>query len=139
MLAENLTSETVERNYRSASRQPLRIVDEEAVAVAVALNELVFNALKHKTTEAGEKKVRITLREEEEYAEIRITNHGLLPARFDFARGLGVSDGLDLVRTLILQPGSVVNFYSRDEEVEVVLTLSPPLLAASVVEDTPFE
>jgi two-component sensor histidine kinase len=131
ILAENFAGESVARTYHSKLRQPLHIVVEEAVAVAVALNELIFNALKHQTTAADTKRVRIALREEAGSAEIRITNCGQLPSQFDFQHGHGVNDGLDLVKTLLLQPGSEVIFNSSEGEVEVVLNLRPPLLAAS--------
>jgi PAS domain S-box-containing protein len=127
-LAENFTGESVIRTNQFSLQQPLSIVVEEAVAVAVALNELVFNALKHQSMDVDKKAVRIALFEGEGVAEIRISNRGRLPSQFNFKRGHGVNDGLDLVKSLLLQPGSDVIFNSGGGEVEVVLNLKPPLL-----------
>jgi PAS domain S-box-containing protein len=133
-LAGNLAGDDVARTYQSKLQQPLHIAVEEAVAVAVALNELIFNALKHQASNVGQKKVRIALREDADIAEIRITNCGRLPPDFDFQQGRGVNEGLDLVKVLLLQPGSDVVFNSLDGEVEVVLNLRPPLLAVRHLE-----
>jgi PAS domain S-box-containing protein len=127
--AENLTGGSVVRDINLDNGQGTHVDEAEAVPLAVALNELVFNALKHQPAEAGEKRARVALRETKDAAEICITNRGRLPAGFDFAGGRAVGHGLGLVRTLIALPGGAITFTGSGEEVEVVLKLSPPLLA----------
>jgi len=127
--AESLTGGNVVRDFDVDNGHGTQVDEAEAVPLAVALNELVFNALKHQAAEAGDKRARVALRESKDAAEICITNRGRLPAGFDFARGRAVGHGLGLVRTLIALPGGAITFTGGDEEVEVVLKLSPPLLA----------
>lgn len=127
--AESLIGGCVERTFERNSQRPACVAGAEAVSVAVALNELVFNALKHQPAEAGEKRTRIVLRETADEAEIRITNRGRLPAGFDYSTGRATGNGLGLVRMLLASPGGTVTFNGAEGEVEVVLKLSPPLLA----------
>jgi PAS domain S-box-containing protein len=127
--AESLIGGRVERTFERRSLRSACIAGSEAVSVAVALNELVFNALKHQRAAAGKKRARVELSEARGTAEIRISNRGRLPREFDFASGRAVGNGLGLVRTLLVAPGGSVAFNGRRNEVEVVLKLSPPLLA----------
>jgi two-component sensor histidine kinase len=127
--AESLIGGRVERTFERNSQRPACLAGAEAVSVAVAINELVFNALKHQPAEAGEKRARVTLCETGDAAEIRITNRGRLPAGFDYAGGGAVGSGLGLVRTLLASPGGAVAFNGGPNEVEVILKLTPPLLA----------
>ncbi|MBI2296134.1 MAG: PAS domain-containing protein, partial [Betaproteobacteria bacterium] len=127
--AESLIGGRVERAFERKLLRPACLAGAEAVSVAVALNELVFNALKHQPAAAGKKQARLTLREARDEAEIRISNRGRLPKGFDFARSRSVGSGLALVRTLLAPPGGNVTFNGVRNEVEVVLKLHPPLLA----------
>jgi two-component sensor histidine kinase len=127
--AESLIGGRVERTFERNSQRPACLAGAAAVSVAVAINELVFNALKHQPAEAGEKRARVTLCETGNAAEIRITNRGRLPAGFDYAGGGAVGNGLGLVRTLLASPGGAVAFNGGPNEVEVILKLTPPLLA----------
>jgi PAS domain S-box-containing protein len=127
--AENLIGGRVERTFERRSLRSACLAGSEAVSVAVALNELVFNALKHQRAAAGKKRARVELSETRDTAEIRISNRGKLPSEFDFTAGRAVGNGLGLVRALLVAPGGSIAFTGRRNEVEVVLKLSPPLLA----------
>jgi two-component sensor histidine kinase len=127
--AEGLLGGRVDRSFERLSQRPACIAGSEAVSVAVALNELVFNALKHQAAPAGRKRARVALCETRDAAEIRISNRGRLPKRFDFSADRGVGTGLSLVRTLLASPGASVQFSGKRSEVEVLLKLRPPLLA----------
>jgi len=127
--AGNLIGGRLERIFERESQGPACVVAQEAISVAVALNELVINALKHQPARAGKKHVRIVLREMANEAEIRITNRGQLPAGFDYHGGRAGGNGLELVRTLLAAPGGNVTFNGTRGGVEVVLRLGPPLLA----------
>jgi PAS domain S-box-containing protein len=127
--AENLIGGRVDRTFERRSLRSACLAGSEAVSVAVALNELVFNALKHQRAAAGRKRARVELSETRGAAEIRISNRGHLPREFDFAAGRAVGNGLGLVRALLVSPGGSIAFTGKRNEVEVVLKLSPPLLA----------
>ena len=127
--AESLIGGRVERTFERSSQRAVCVAGPEAVSVAVALNELVFNALKHHPSAAGKKRIRVALSETRSGAEIRIANRGRLPEGFDFAEGRAVGNGLGLVRTLLASPGGEIRFSGVRNEVEVVVKLSAPLLA----------
>lgn len=128
---EGLVGGHVDRLFKRWSARPACVVGTEAVSVAVALNELLFNALKHQPAVAGRKRARVTYSEAADAAEIRITNRGRLPKRFDFATGRGLGNGLGLVRTLLDTPGGSLEFRDRRGRVEGTLKLAAPLLAGS--------
>jgi PAS domain S-box-containing protein len=126
--AEGLSATRVVREF-SADPGRTWLADNEAVPVAVALNELVYNAIEHGATPARPQTVEVELVEAGDGASIRIVNHGRLPARFDYRRGIGTGTGLDLVRTLLGPAGDKLNFRAREGRVEVTLDLCPPLVA----------
>ena len=127
--AESLIGGHVERTFERKSVRPVCVTETEAVSMAVALNELVFNALKHQSAEAGRKRARVVVLETAHSAEIRIANRGRLPKGFDYEAGRGAGNGLGLVRMLLVAPGAQVKYSGRQSKVEVTLTLAPPLLA----------
>jgi two-component system, sensor histidine kinase PdtaS len=126
---EGLIGGRVERVFERDSPRPACVAGSEAVSMAVALNELVFNALKHQSAPAGKKRAQVVLCEKKDGAEIRIVNRGRLPKRFDFSTERGLGTGLGLVRTLLASPGASIKFSGKGSGVEVVVTLRPPLLA----------
>ena len=127
--AEGLIGGRVDRTYEHKSQRPACVAGSEAVSVAVALNELVFNALKHQSAPAGKKRAQMVLCEMKDAAEIRITNRGRLPRSFNFSAGRAIGNGLSLVRTLLASPGASIKFSGGRDKVEVLLKLGPPLLA----------
>jgi PAS domain S-box-containing protein len=127
--AEKLLGGRVDRKVERASPAHACLSGAEAVSVAVALNELVFNALKHQPARAGRKRATVSLSEGRGEACIHISNRGHLPKGFDFAAGHAVGYGLGLVRTLLAPPGGKIAFNGGRDRVEVRLTLAPPLLA----------
>jgi PAS domain S-box-containing protein len=128
--AEELIGGRVDRVIERQSRRPACLTGSEAVSVAFALNELIFNALKHQRAAAGRKRATISVREMKDAVEIRIRNRGKLPMGFDFSRGRGIGNGLGLVGTLLSAPGSTIVFNEGRDSVEVALELRPPLLVA---------
>ena len=127
--AEGLGAAHITRGF-AAERGAVRLAEPEAVPVAVALNELVFNAIEHGTRENGATAIEVGLAEKKGGADIRIVNGGKLPVRFDYARGIGTGTGLDLVKTLLGPRGNRLTFAARGGVVETRLSLEPPLVAA---------
>lgn len=125
---ESITGCRVTKSYLSDSPQRACIINSEAVAVAVAINELVFNAIKHGSKTDSGNGVEVLLREAAGGAEIRITNRGELPSQFDLADDRNLGSGLELVKALLSQPGSDLEVGCAGQEVKVVLKLTPPLI-----------
>jgi PAS domain S-box-containing protein len=127
--AESLTGGQVDRAFQRKSARPACVSGSEAVSMAVALNELVFNALKHQRAPTGKKRAQVVLCEDKDAVDIRITNPGRLPKGFDFSAGRALGNGLELVRTLLPSPGASIEFNNGRSKVEVLVKLGPPLLA----------
>lgn len=99
---------------------PVRIESSEAVPVALVLNELILNAVKH-SPEAGYAPT-VALSANGISARIEIRNAPQRPPGFDFDSGLGLGTGLRLVRSLLPSTGATLAF-ERDEAGLVVTRL----------------
>ena len=102
------------------------VAEAEAVPLALVLNELLTNALRHGTEKA---RVTLSITCEGNRAQLLIRNPGRLDAGLDFAAGKGLGTGLGLVRSLLPQQGAVLGLENvEDGWVETRLELGPPVL-----------
>lgn len=101
------------------------IVESDAVPVALVLNELIFNAVKHGT---GGKTVRVAVSVDAAgvSTEVRIVNSGQLPPGFAGLRQQG--NGLQLVGLLLPIQGASLAWQERDGEVTATLLLCQPVV-----------
>ena len=114
---------------------PAYVENSESVPVALILNELMLNAVKHFGGTAG-KPVQITL----EYAApavcMTIVNPGgSLPQPFDFAKGIGLGTGLKLVKLLLPQVGAEIRIEDAPTGVVTTVVVTPPLLVEKPTPD----
>ena len=105
-----------------------RVCEAEAVAVALLLNELMMNAMKHGAAVEGES-VRAEIGGEGERAEVRIVNPGRLPADFSFAMQRGTGVGLQLVQSLLPREGARLSIGNCAGGVESLLLLESPVVS----------
>ena len=106
-----------------------RVVDAEAVPVALVLNELVTNAVKHTPAGTGRVKVRACLGTEG--AVIEVCNRpAALPPGLDLETGSGLGTGLRLVRSLLPAQGAELVLAAGGGGVQARLRLGPPVLRA---------
>ena len=108
---------------------PLLIADDETVPLALVLNELVINAIKHSDSRRGVAVTVTMLRLDVDSAMVTISNPGsaFSPA-FDFENGGGVGMGLKLVRSLLPPSGGCIRYSYDDAATTVQLRLSPPVV-----------
>lgn len=125
---ENLVSCRILRKWDVHKQGTLHLDANEAVPIAVAVNELVFNAVKHGARVAGKVIVEVDYAESGPRAEIRIANRGTLPVAFNYRTGSGCGMGLDLVRTLLGPNGNSLAIWPREETVQTTLILESPLV-----------
>ncbi len=134
-----LTGVTIRREGVREGCGELRIKDSETVAVALILNELATNAVKHATALGDEAACPlVTMAREGHLARIRMVNAGRLPQAFDFATGVGLGTGLGLVRALVPKPGMAIEYRQRGEEVEVEVVIEAPVLTPTSVDQLNF-
>ncbi len=118
---------SIEPVIESESAAAAQVAENESVPVALIVNELVFNAVKH--GKPGEP-VRVVLDGGGESASVRVLNAGaVLPPGFDFASGAGLGTGLQLVKSLLTQGSAGVEISSGPEGVAATLLLRPPAIA----------
>jgi PAS domain S-box-containing protein len=106
--------------------------EAESIPIALTLNELLTNALKHSPgpTAADAAPVHCTLYCGDAQVRIEIANRGRLPAGFDLARVPGGVSGLGLVRALLPRRNAALTLAERPDdrgtEVVAVVVLLPP-------------
>ncbi len=120
---------------RNDAFQPVQINRDEAVAVALILNELILNAVKH--SPAGAAAPRVNLRADGISAGIAIDNAMTTAPNFDLGSGNGLKTGLNLVRALLPERGARLD-YARgvDNRISAHLRLSEPVVQAIVPRGT---
>ncbi len=101
-----------------------------AVAIALILNELIHNALKHGNHQSPIG-VTISLGGDATLARVHISNaNGSLPEHFDIYTGQGCGTGLGLVRTLLPIHGAQLNLYASKGRIHAELILTPPVISS---------
>jgi len=108
-----------------------RVADREAVPMALVINELGSNAIKHRSK--GDLRVVARLAARGDRVELRIEQPGRLKEDFDLARvGPGVS-GLALARSLLPHRGARMRIDQLGPLVITRLELSPPAIRFTAV------
>lgn len=96
--------------------------EAESIPIALVLNELLTNAVKHGRGEA----VRCALAAEGDAARVELRHEGRLPEGFDLARYPGGVSGLGLVRALLPRRSATLALEQAGDEVLTSVLLRPP-------------
>ena len=110
---------------------PLKILPEEAVPVALILNELLTNALKHGGSSEGSSATRIEFTTRNDRGVILIYNKVPTGKKtFDLDSGEGLGTGLELVRSLLPHKGAQlgIRYLDVEESIEARLELTEPVI-----------
>jgi two-component sensor histidine kinase len=99
-----------------------RLPETEAIPVALTVNELLTNALKH----GGDAPVRCTLATGDAEVAIDIVNRGCLREDFDRRTRGGGASGLGLVRALLPRRSAELSLRQQGDEVLTRVLLRPP-------------
>jgi two-component sensor histidine kinase len=107
----------------------IEIATDRAISVAVLVNELITNAVKHAYADREVGAIWVTLaRKNDESAVISVRDEGVgLPPNFDL--GGGKTLGMKIVGALAQQLGATLSAVARDPGTEITLLL--PLTAAA--------
>lgn len=100
------------------------VPEKESVPLALIVNELILNAIKHRR---GAEPVRVSVEPGEEGVRLLITNAGSLPPGFELSTRASAS-GLGLVRSLIARTGTRLSITASDRHVMTQLDLGPPIV-----------
>jgi len=102
--------------------------EAESIPIALTLNELLTNAVKHSPARAqgGHDPVRCTLRLSDEGVTLEIANRGRLPDGFNLSRVPGGVSGLGLVRALLPRRSASLTLEQQGDQVVTSVLLVPP-------------
>lgn len=104
------------------------VYQNRSVPIALILNELVYNAIKHSMPGTQSAQVRLLPGADAQTVEILIENPlgGSIPA-LDFERGQGLGLGLELVKSL-LPHGARLSLKGEGNRMRACLTLGPAVI-----------
>jgi len=100
--------------------------ENEAVPLALVVNELGTNAIKHRGSRDSALEVRVEPRVDG--VAIQIENAGHLPPGFDLARIASGMSGLGLVKSLLPRRGARLSIEQVGALVRTRLELTPPAI-----------
>jgi len=118
----------------SASAVPHLLPEAEAIPVALTLNELLTNAIKHGERDAGP--VRCTAQASGEGVALRVASRGRLASGFDLAQVRGGVSGLGLVRALLPRRSATLALEQVGDEVVATVELRAPSVLQPAPEGT---
>ncbi|VAW64928.1 Two-component system sensor histidine kinase [hydrothermal vent metagenome] len=100
----------------------------KAVALALVINEMLMNAIKH--FQSDKKDAKIKIHHEHGYKSIAlfISNPGCLPDGVDLQKERGLGTGLELAKSMLPSEGAKLFLENKDNAVVAKLLISPPLL-----------
>lgn len=102
-----ITGTNIHMQVTRHSRTPFAIAEDEAVPLALVLNELMFNTAKHSPATL-DKAISVDIEPCGDGAIVRLCNPGThLPEGLDVQDGTGLGTGLTLVRSLLPKNASV--------------------------------
>lgn len=118
------------------------VTKEEAVPVALIVNELIFNAIKHRHD--VKKPVQVKLERDEAGVRLIVRNNIFNRRKvFDFDSERGLNNGLSLVKALVSPKGCRLNYIWLENELVAVLHLSAPVVtvneSSNCLRDCPFD
>ncbi|MEQ1772810.1 MAG: PAS domain S-box protein [Burkholderiales bacterium] len=131
---QNLGLGKVPVDYRTVLTTPVQVIEDEAVPVALIVNELVLNAVKH--TALDDTAVTVQLDSVDTAVRIVVTNGGRFQQPVNRQARELAGSGLRIVRSLLPSQGATFDIRSVNNVVRASLVLRSPIItgAGSAVE-----
>ena len=98
----------------------------EAIPIALTLNELLTNAVKHSASDAAAGAIGCVVDGDDNGIRVAISNRARLPAGFNLARVPNGVSGLGLVRALLPKKSASLSIEQSADDVVATMTLRPP-------------
>jgi PAS domain S-box-containing protein len=106
---------------------PRNVVESEAVPMALIINELVANAVKH-GDEGGDVTIKLSYVPSSDSVVVSISNYGSIPSGFGLNNLDLFGTGLQLVTSLMPQNGINLYWRQQGEKVATVLEVTGPII-----------
>ena len=126
--ANNFTGSHIKLALIPDSMQYLIENEDDAIAVALVINELVFNAIKHSPSDI--ETVTAELKYNFNSAELTIKNKHLdTEHEFDFEKNIGLGAGLNLIKSLVSKNGANLVIKKQHDTVISTFNLTDPVIS----------
>lgn len=102
---------------------------DQAVPVALVVNELIMNAIKHMDPLVEVSQIIIDNQSEASTFILKVSNPGSLPEGFNFAAGTGLGTGLEIVKSMLPSEGVELSIIQESNFVIAELKLEPAILS----------
>jgi PAS domain S-box-containing protein len=127
-MVEGLTHKRIDLERSGVTDRRFVLAEGEAVAVALILNEIIVNAVKHCMSCGRGAEITASIVSRGDTMEVAVRNAGTLPKGFDLGSRAGLGTGLGLVCALPPTKGVALNISSEAGQVESVLTFREPVI-----------
>jgi PAS domain S-box-containing protein len=109
--------------------QSVLLEKDLAVPIALVVNELITNALKHGKIENGWHKISVSIDIENDSAILKVCNKSATtPPELNFESDTGLGTGLTLVRSMLPSKGAKLTFIFDNDVMTASLLLFPPIV-----------
>ncbi|MFN0301058.1 MAG: PAS domain S-box protein [Burkholderiales bacterium] len=116
--------------YQSDLPSHAQITDDEAVQLALIINELLANAIKHSPPASTPATITVEMHGTPDQVRIEVTNSGTLPSGFQLeSAGQPGHSGLSIIHALLPPNGVRLNATACDGRVRMTLVITAPVLA----------
>lgn len=122
-------------HYSPPARADTVVASEDLVPLALVINELIANAIKHSDPADSQRPIEVSLGFEADRTHISVRNGpAWLPSGFALTKSRDFGSGLDLVMTLLPPENTSLSLFQDGDEVvaELTLTASPKARAPCV-------
>jgi PAS domain S-box-containing protein len=128
---QRMFGRTIHVEVHGIAPQRFALTEADSIPIALTVNELFTNAIKHSTPAAGEPATDIRCRIDcgETTVQIAIANQGRLVPGFTLAGIPAGVSGLGLVRSLLPRKGAKMAIEAEGDSVIARLELAPPAVA----------
>jgi len=128
---QRMFGRTIHVDVSGPEPQRFALTEADSIPIALTVNELFTNAIKHSAPAAGAPATDIHCRIAcgESTVLIAISNHGVLAPGFSLAGIPAGVSGLGLVRSLLPRKGAKMAIEAEGDRVVAKLELAPPAVA----------
>jgi PAS domain S-box-containing protein len=128
---QRMFGRTIHVEVQGPAPHRFALTEADSIPIALTVNELFTNAIKHSAPAAGEAATDIRCRIDctDRTVAIAIANHGSLAPGFSLPGIPAGVSGLGLVRSLLPRKGARMSIEARGDSVVARLELAPPAVA----------
>ena len=128
--ANNFTGAIIKPQIHADAQSYYLDNEDSAVAVALILNELIFNAIKHSGQSKNSIIVQINYLDQKVEITVRNPYPGNAPD-FNYAKNIGLGAGLNLIKSLVPKHGADLTIHKHDNLISAKLTLTEPVITTA--------